>query len=205
MTAAKIRQGGAWVGSALAGKVRVGGAWVDFGPGGGATTETLAWPSPPSSTDLDDGVGSSYGMGAQFYLSAGVTKNCLGVRWRVPDSVTAPGSPPTSHHAQLYRASDGAQLADEVITPTPGGDQDFLFTSPVALSDGLAEEYVAVVYTRHYVHRAPSPSSGWDVQSPSGNVHHQISRLIVSSAVPTSLATWSSQNAWYYISPIVEA
>lgn len=203
MTAVKVWNGSAWVDSSITEKVWNGSAWIEFAPAGGST-ETLAWPNAPTLTDADDGPGSDYAMGAQFYLSTGVTKNCVGVQWRVPDSLVTPGAPTDAFYIQLFRTSDNLRLANDLVTPVAGGYQSFMFSSPVALSDGLTDEYVAAVYTRHYCFRAPSPSSGWDVQTPSGHVHHQAARLAVAGAHPSSLSGWSSQNAWYYVSPIVE-
>lgn len=193
MTAAKIRVAGAWVDATKVGKVRIGGAWVDFGPVG-VGYEGLSWsPSTPASTDLNDG-GTAYNMGIRFHVVAG--KNCVGGRWRVPTTVASPGG--SGHEISLWRVSDQARLTSKVFTPVTGGYQDVLFDTPVALT--AATDYIIAVFTNHYVFTSPSPSSGWSVLSPSGNVVADQSALVVGD---TTSYPSSNFNGWYYMGPLV--
>jgi hypothetical protein len=196
----KNRVAGAWVDSEAVGAVRVSGAWVPFGPDGGPTYEALTWPNPPTETDGDDGGSAYYALGAQFHLL--VAKPCYGIQWRVPDNVPNPGANPIT--AALWEVSTNDQLAIKTITPTPGGFEEFLWTGgPVSLSAAPAE-YVVSVYTHHYTFSAPTPGSGWLVESPSLNVRHDASRLTGPRPDPPStLSGWGSFNTWYYISPLI--
>lgn len=196
MTAAKIRQGGAWVDGALTGKSRIGGSWVDFGPAGGPTYETLAWPDVPSSTSNDDGV--TYTLGMRFSLVA--AKNCVGVEWNpVPTITNAPAG--GVYYAKLWSYDTTTELASKTFTPATGTTQQVLFDTPVALS-ASPSLYVASIFSRAYDFRTPSPASGWSVTSPSGNIVSTQSRLHEGND-PTA---WLDQsfNGWYYMSPIVE-
>lgn len=154
--------------------------------------EGLSWPQTPSSTDLVD-PGSTYNMGIRFHLNTPAT--CVGVRWRVPDSVSTP--PGGTHVVSIWTVAGETRIATENVTPTPGGDQDFLFTTPVALS--AATNYVAAVHTQHYVFRA---SGGTWPSSPSGNIVSDESRLTANDAAATYPS--SAGSAWYYVSPLIQ-
>lgn len=193
MSTAKARISGAWVDTTIEGSARISGAWVPYGPTGGPSYESLAWPSEPSLTDGNDN--ENYAMGAQFHLLA--AKLCYGVRWRVPDTVVNPSS---GTHAVAIWDLAPTRLAYKTFTPVPGGYQDILFDTPISLS-AAPVEYVASVLTRHYSFRVPSPSSGWLVESPSLNVRHDLSRLS-STSDPTTIPG-GAFNAWYYVSPII--
>jgi len=188
----KARVSGAWVATAAVGKVRLGGVDIPFGGAPAPAYEALSWPAAPTFTDLSDGT-STYNMGVQFSLVSG--KNCVGVRWRVPDTVATPIGGP--HSIALWRVSDLALLASKTFVPAPGGYQDVLFDAPAACSTGL--EYVASIYTNHYVFRAAG--GNWPVTSPSGNVVADIGKLIADQ--PPNTYPSSSQNSYYYISPLI--
>jgi hypothetical protein len=159
-------------------------------------TEALAWPNPPTSTDLADG-SDAYNMGIEFAVVA--ARDCRGVSWRVPDSVATP--PGGAHVASLWRVSDQALLASKAFTPVPGGDQAVLFDAVVGLS--TLERYIAAIYTIHYVFSAPTPPTGWTVTSPSGNVLADTGRLIPFNGGPGQFPN-GTFNSWYYIGPLVD-
>jgi hypothetical protein len=194
MSTAKARVSGAWVDTELVGAARVSSAWVPYGPSGSPATESLSWPFEPSLTDGNDN--ENYVMGGQFHLLT--AKLCYGVRWKVPDSVETPSS--GTHAVALWDLAP-LRLAYKTFTPVPGGYQDILFDSPVALS-ATPVEYVVSVLTRHYSFRSPTPSSGWLVESPSLNIRHNVSKLSASSD-PTTFPG-GSFSSWYYVSPIME-
>lgn len=154
--------------------------------------EGLAWPAEPSSTDLVD-PGATYNMGIRFSLVE--AKNCVGVRWRVPDSVSTP--PGGTHVASIWTTTSETRIGTKDFTPTVGGYQDILFDTPIALSAGTI--YVAAVHTQHYVFRA---SGGVFPSSPSGNVVSDESRLASSDVAETYPA--SAGSALYYVSPLIE-
>lgn len=152
-------------------------------------TEAIAWPAEPSLTDAND-ADSAYNMGIKFAVTNPV--NCVGVRWRVPDSVAAPAG--TNHAVSLWVTAGEVRVALKIFTPTPGVYQDILFDTPVALTATPAE-YVAAVYTNHYVYRAAAGS----VSTPSGNLVADQGRLTGGPNYPTGV-----QSSWYYVSPILE-
>jgi len=157
-------------------------------------TETIAWPSPPNTTDNVD-TPENYNMGMRFSLVAGA--NCVGVQWRVPDAVETPSG--GTHVVSLWSVVGEVRLAAADFTPVPGGYQQVMFASPVALS--ASTSYVVAVYTRHYVHRA----GAFPVTSPSGNIIGDEGKLINNNSggnpgfYPANLS-----NAFYYVSPIME-
>jgi hypothetical protein len=159
-------------------------------------TEALAWPNPPTSTDLADG-SDAYNMGIEFAVL--VARDCRGISWRVPDSVVNP--PGGAHVASLWRVADQALLQSKAFVPVPGGDQAIAFDAVVGLSP--AERYIAAIYTNHYVFSAPTPSSGWTVTSPSGNVVADTGRLIPFNGGPGQFPN-GTFNSWYYIGPLVD-
>lgn len=162
--------------------------------------ETLAWPADPSSTDLNDGA-QSYNMGIKFGLVTDET-DCYGVQWRVPDSLAPPAGGGV-YAVSLWTVIGETRLAYKEFTPVAGGYQDVLFDAPVPLA--LATEYVVAVYTNHYVFRAPSPTGGWHVYSPSGNTDAYESKLATdNSGAATAVFPASNFNGWYYVAPINE-
>lgn len=194
MSRAKARVAGAWVDTDLVGAARVAGAWAPYGPPSGPTYESLTWPNPPTSTALQDGVSTFYTMGIRFHLLAG--KPCYGIRWRVPNTVT---DPTAGHSAGLFNVTTQALLTYKDFTPVPGDYQDILFDTPYTLV-AAPQEYVAAVWTRYYVHSAPTPASGWLVQSPSLNIRGDMGKL---GGPPRMTFPTGNFQAWYYVSPLV--
>jgi hypothetical protein len=163
--------------------------------------ESISWPTPPDFTDVTDGA-QNYNLGRDFTLTA--ARPIVGVEWRVPDSLAAPGGGP--HAVAIWDEATGTRLAYRTIDPTPGGLQRFLF-SP---SDYLAGEtlvgetevgYTASVYTNHYTYR---PGAAVGSTSPSGDIVAGNSQLIphntgaANAPMPDVLST-----ANFYISPVV--
>lgn len=156
--------------------------------------EALAWPSPPSSTDLDDGA-QAYNMGVLFSIVAGT--DCPGVQWRVPDTVSTP--PGGTHAISIWNDDTVTRVAYKEFTPVPGGYQDILFDAPVSLSSGV--NYVAAVYTVHYTFRAVSPSG---VTTPSGNGVAAAGRLTAYNGGAANVGIPDGTfTATYYISPLL--
>lgn len=157
-------------------------------------TEAIDWPQPPTGTDADDGPTAAYVMGCQFTVSE-VTE-CAGVRWRVPDSLITPPAPASGHYATLWNLDGGGRQAIAAITPIPGGDQDFLFSSPVALVPGV--NYAAAVLTVKYTYRS---GGGYPFETPSG----------VASSAGGKLSATSDQDdpplgdtgLIFYVSPLI--
>ncbi len=153
-------------------------------------SEALAFPYPPTSTDLDDG-GQSYGMGCVFTVSE--SQPCTGIRWRVPDNVSSP--PGGTHVAALF--VDGTRQRFANFTPVPGGDQDIPFASSLTVNPG--ETLVAAVFTVHYTFRAGA--AVFPVSTPSGKATATGSRLTstsTSSDLPDVAGT-----AIFYVSPLL--
>lgn len=157
--------------------------------------ETLSWDSPPALTDGDDG--ENYNMGAECTVVEATL--CHGIEWYVPDTVVNPTS--GTHVAALWHVDSTTRIATEDFTPVPGTIQVVTFDAPVTMLPG--ETYIAAVLTRHYSFRTPDPPAGWVVATPSGNVLHQVSRL--SATADPNTMPGGSFNAWYYISPVVDA
>lgn len=196
MSSAKIRVGGAWVDTTLAGAVRFGGTWVSFGPPtGGPVYESLAWPDVPSSADNVDGA-ETYNMGIRFTVLA--AKLCYGIEWWVPESVEDPAN--GGHVASLWTVVGETRIGAKPFVAAPGTIQRILFDAPVPLAAGVF--YTAAIYTRHYTFRTPNPVSGWTVESPSHNVVADRSQLAATADPLTYPA--SNFNGWYYIAPLVE-
>lgn len=196
----KARELGTWKQAANAGSVRSGGVWSSFTPGGDEpdepVLESLAWPNTtPNLTNAADG-STTYTMGIRFHLLQAT--RCFGVRWRVPDTVTP--APAGGHQVTLWNATTTAQITIKAFTPTAGVYQDVLFDAPVDLV-AAPQEYVAAVTTVRYVHRAPTPTSGWLIESPSLNLRADKGRLVANAAVTYPN---QGQDALYYVSPIVE-
>lgn len=194
----KARELGTWKLTATAGSVRTGGGWTSFTPVPPAPTyEWAVWPAEPSVTNAADGPSGNltYNMGTRFHLVAAA--NCVGVRWRVPDSVPLPDGVP--HAVSLFNVTTQVRIAHKEFTPTPGGYQDILFDAPVALV-AAPQEYVASVFTCHYVYRAAEPANGWLVRSPSLNIRCDQSRL---TGPPSGSYPSGIFQTWYFVSPLV--
>jgi hypothetical protein len=191
-----IRVSGAWVESDATGAARLAGETIPFGPsGGGPTREVLTWTLPPAFTDLEDG-GQNYNMGIRFQVTE--TLPCVGIQWRVPDSVLSPAG--GNHQASIWDESP-TRLASQNFTPATGDYQDILFSGAITLSP--ATNYIAAVYTRSYVFRA---SGGVYPSSPSGKVVADAGRLQAFNGGPDLLASapLGVSAGLFYISPIVE-
>jgi hypothetical protein len=193
MSTAKARVAGTWVDTNLAGYARVTGAWQEFGPEiSGPAYESIMWPNEPSIADADDG--ADYNMGLRFHLLQ--SKLCYGVRWRVPSAVENPAG---GHVASIWDRVTETRLAFKSFVPVPGGYQDILFDTPILL-DAAPSEYVASMFTRHYVFSPTTPSVDWLVQSPSLNVRGDLGKL---SAGNAGTYPASNFNSWYYVSPLI--
>lgn len=153
------------------------------------SVEALTWPGAPTSTDLVDGA-DLYAMGVEFTVTE--DQPVPGIRWRVPDTAPPPAG---GHFVSLWRVTGGTRLAHKAITPTPGGEQDFLFDAPVTVTVA-GGSYVAQVYTSHYVHRA----GAFPVSTPSGKAVASIGKL-TSNSGPDVMAA-GNQNAIYHVSPL---
>lgn len=192
MSRAKARVNGEWVDTNLIGSARIADTWVPFGPElGGPMLESLAWPQEPVGTDFVDG-DSTYNMGIRFSVTT--TKNCYGVRWRVPDNSPAPAA---GHIASLWTVMGEFRIRFKSFTPVPGGYMDILFDEPYPLLAG--NFYTVAILTQHYVFRN---GEGLWPTSPSGNIISDESKLKATTN-PTEYPA-SSGNSWYYISPLVE-
>ncbi len=190
MSTLRVKVNGEWVDTEITGSVRIGDTTIEFGPEAGPTYESLAWPEEPSGTNFTDGT-LTYNMGIQFQLTN--AKNCLGVRWRVPDSVETPNG--QSHSVSLWNGT--TRVVSKNFVPAPGTYQDVFFDSPIALGSGIT--YIVTVFTQHYVFRS---GDALPVSSPSGNVVADGGRLVeAAAAVEYPSGTY---NALYYVSPIVE-
>lgn len=158
--------------------------------------ESIAWPEPPTFTDLVD-PGQSYNMGIQFSHEDGGP--CWGVEWRVPDTVSDP--PGGTHAASIWEVASGTRVAYQEFVPVPGGLQDIEFTSKPTL-DPAPALYVAAVYTTHYVFHARTVNP---VTSPSGKISADDGRLAAFNGGAT-LAPYPADPfaSWYYVSPIMD-
>lgn len=194
MSTAKLRTGGAWVDTTLAGSVRVAGAWVPFGPGGDpvVTYEAVDWLNPPSLTTGDDG--SPYVMGCDFTVSE--TLSCAGAEWRVPDSITP--APAGGYQVSLWSVSPELQLASTAFTPVAGTTQRILFSAPVSVVAGIT--YNVSMFTRLYSFR--SASGAFPFSSPSGKMSAITGRL-TSTSNPNVRAAGNFSSI-FYVSPLVE-
>lgn len=187
------RRNNAWVAASNKGSVRYAGSWNDFGTVVVPAYESVSFTNPvPNTTDNVDG-NDVYTLGIKFRVT--VSKPCYGVRWRVPDTAPLPNGNP--HVASLWDRETEQLLLSKSFTPTPGQYQDILFDSTINLDPSPAE-YVVGVYMWHYVHRAPEPSSGWTLVSPSGNIQAYEGRLASGNGYPSVVL-----NAWYYVTPLV--
>lgn len=188
---AKVRDAGAWIDSILEGYARVGGVFVAFGPPGGDTYEAIDLGDPPASTDLNDGT-QAYNLGLEFDVLA--TVDCVGVEWRVPDTVADPQGGP--HAASVWDLTP-TRLAYVEFTPVVGGKQQILFDTPVTLAPG---SYRVGVYTNHYVFTA-GPPTGLD--SPSGNLVVVSGRLAAyNGGAATAPIPSDSTTANFHVSPL---
>lgn len=164
--------------------------------------ESIAWPSPPDVTDANDG-SQAYNLGRDFTLTE--AKPIVGVEWRVPDSLAAPGGGP--HAVSLWDDATGTRLAYRTITPTPGATERYTFepsdyTAGEVLPGQIGVTYTAAVYTNHYAYR---PGAAVGSTSPSGVIVAGDSQLIpyntgaAGAPMPDVLST-----ANFYISPVVQ-
>jgi hypothetical protein len=134
-------------------------------------------------------------MGMEFSLVA--AKDGYGVQWRVPDSVSTP--PGGTHAAAIWNADTSTRLGYKEFVPAVATLQDILFDSLVPLTTGV--NYVACIYTVHYVFKAGTPSG---LTSPSGNVVGGPGRLAAYSGGAAD-ATEPEDNfaSTYHISPLI--
>lgn len=196
MTSMKLRVSGDWVDSTATGSVRINGETIDYGPPDvGPTYESIVWPNEPTLVAADDGASTFYNMGIRFHLLA--SKQCVGVRWRVPDTVAEPTG---GHAVGLYNVTDQSLMRSKDFTPTPGQYQDILFDTPATLSIA-PQEYVVSVWTRYYVYSPPTPSDGWLVRSPSLNVRGDDGVLGGGARLSYPSGRF---NSWYFVAPLVE-
>lgn len=161
-------------------------------------TEALDWASPtPSDTDEADG-SQAYNMGIEFGLTEDLP--IPGVQWRVPDSVSNPQGGP--HAISLWNQDTGVRLRYQEITPTPGGYQEFDFTTDGPYPGVQGVTYVVGVYTNHYVFTSGNPTG---TESPSGAVVAGGGLLVPynSGAATAPIPDVPSSNA-FYVSPIVD-
>jgi len=152
--------------------------------------EAIDWINPPSFTDAEDG-GQNYNLGCRFTLDS--DQPCPGVRWRVPDTVSAPTG--GTHIASVWSDEGGGRLALKAFTPTPGGEQDILFDTPINLLSGV--NYLALVFTVHYTAR----NGGYPYSSPSG-VIDTITGVFRGTTDPDDALTSNTANV-FYISPLI--
>lgn len=158
--------------------------------------EALAWAnSTPATTDQVDGT-QSYNMGTRFSLVA--ARNAIGVQWRVPDTLAAPGGGGI-YAVAIWNVGTGVRVAYKEFTPVAGGYQDVAFDSLVALSS--ATNYVASVYTLHYTFRASAAATS----STSGNIVSDSGMFATynggAAAAPIPASTTTTG---YYVSPLIE-
>jgi len=156
-------------------------------------TEALNFPVPPTATDNVDGT-QSYNMGTAFTVSESVA--CSGIRWWVPDSLAAPAG--GAHVAGLWK--DGVRVRNQTITPTPGGYQDFPFTTQGDITLNPGEQLVASVFTVHYPFRAGA--AVYPVSTSGGQATATGSRYTTNGS-PTDLPDVAGTSI-YYVSPLIE-
>ena len=158
--------------------------------------ESIAWPEPPTFTDLED-PGQAYNMGIRFSHEDGGP--CWGVEWRVPDTVSTP--PGGTHAVGIWDVATGLRVGYEEFTPVPGGLQSVEFTTKPTL-DPAPALYVATVYTVHYVFHARTVNP---ISSPSGKIVADDGRLAdYNGGALTAPYPSSSFASWYYVSPIMD-
>lgn len=161
-------------------------------------TEALAWAGSPTATDAVDG-SQAYNMGVLFSVDEDDTP-CPGVEWRVPDSVANPQGGP--HAISIWEDVSGTRIAYEEITPAAfvGTEHTFTFTSPPTLDSGI--DYVAAIYTNHYVFSSGSPAG---TTSPSGRITAGAGRLAAyNSGAATAPKPTDTSGLTFYISPVVD-
>ena len=107
------------------------------------TTRAFVW-SGSISQNAD--ANTSYTLGLRFELLTGNTLDCVGVRYRIPATLSStPGVT-----VGLWRFGDQALLASKAYATQPGDaglEVDVLFDTPVTLDDGGTNEYVVGVLT----------------------------------------------------------
>lgn len=156
--------------------------------------EALAWPSGPAATDAVDGATDFYTMGCLFTVSESAP--CPGIRWRVPDTASVPTG---GFFASLWEVSPDIRVAHQAITPTPGGDEDFLWSGgPVTLDP--AKSYICQVFTHHYSVRTSGQGATWPVSTPSGIATATIGKLGTGGVDGIASSNFES---YYYVSPLI--
>lgn len=189
------RRNGVWSPASNKGAVRYQGAWNNFGAVTPPAYEAVTFPTAtPNTLDGVDG-SDTYTLGLKFDIAN--AKLCYGARWYAPTNTPLPNGLP--HRITLWDTITEVDLATKTFTPIPGVSQDILFDTPYSLS-AVPTTYVISVFSWHYTHRSPTPSSGWELLSPSGNVSGYEGRLGVSG---TNTYPSVVLNSWYYISPLV--
>lgn len=164
--------------------------------------EAITWPAPPDVTDATDGA-QSYNMGRVFTLTEDAL--VVGVEWRVPDNAPvspAAGSPAGGAYGiALWNETTSDQVAFKVVTPTPGGVQQFLFDE-ADFHNGLTTETLqATIYTNHYVYASGDDAGS---TSPSGTIVAGASKLAESNVGAASAPRpVNSTGLNFYVSPIV--
>lgn len=139
MATAKVRQGGAWVGSGLEGSARIGGVSVPYGPGGApATPQSLFTSQTPVNPDFTENVAANtLGTVIQAKSAGSITKG----RWRFPNTTWAGAQV----KFVLYNNANGARLSEATfVSPTFGAWNEVALPSPVAAT--LNQVFVAAVY-----------------------------------------------------------
>ena len=153
--------------------------------------EVFSWPGVPTLTDEND-AGQAYDMGVAFTVPGSVP--CGGLRWRVPDAVSAP--PGGSHLARLY--ADGIRIKSQAFTPVAGGDQDIEWAGgDITLTAGVA--YIASVWTVHYTYRAGA--GAFPISTPTALGSATGSRLTAASD-PASTLPDIAGTSIFFVSPL---
>jgi hypothetical protein len=194
VTAAKIRQSGAWVDSSLAGQVRVGGVWVDFGPAGGPAGEVIEWPTPPSDTDHTDS--ATYNLGLEFSVTE--AGSWIGNEWN-PTPLNNPAPAGGTFYASAWNTGGSSLTTPKSFAAPAGGvKQQVIFDTPIAITTGVS--YVAAILLDHYVFL--NNAASWNEQSPSGRIHADSGRFRSDPLGNVDFPNTTSDNI-YFISPIV--
>ncbi|MEV1321949.1 N,N-dimethylformamidase beta subunit family domain-containing protein [Micromonospora arborensis] len=206
MAVARVRQGGAWVESALAGKVRSGGAWVAFGPDGDDEPDVVSLfgsqvPAVPTLADPS----TSLTLGTVVNVTE--AGKIVGGRWR---SGTIPAGMVATY--VLYDNATRTALRRQAFTsPTAGAWNEITFAVPYPVEAGASliaavhlagtSGGVAYAYTAGFFASAGVTSGG--VTAPAGGgdpLSIGNGRFIVSDGYPSS--TYNSTN--YFVDLLYE-
>lgn len=163
--------------------------------------EALAWPSPPTLLNGNDG-NQDYNLGYRFSVDEAVP--CIGLRWAYTP-VSFQGIPfGGTWVAALWTVAGETRVRFRNFTPVPyTTDFDVLFVDgngdpdPFTLQPGSL--YVISIFSKDYVYRA---SGGVEVTSPSGVMQGDEGKLAYGGN-PT-VFPGSTQPSWYYISPLID-